>query len=337
MRLRSRWSAETACGLLQGTDYYLKLLVTVPFIHIWEANVPNSAFFFKAKNGVIRLQLVLAFLLILPATAIAEDRLTPLEGVPERPYPYAILGTQPGDDLDELLELFAERAEAEPYGDTEVFQVTSPNGRSFEFTFDVWRNIGGLTIREAIAQSNRNYAEGFRVELATDVLEGTALSIERSMRQPTGELPEALALRAQLEETYGPPSKSKVDTAAGTMTLTYAWSEEGFIADLDAQPERQITFLSSGRERTAAYRPCVNSPSGSAKTKYRFQHPRKGPAMPGCVAIFRISHRARPGQTSINFKLIDYELIRLNNTETDRQIVDALTGEKDVKPSDMDL
>lgn len=141
---------------------------------------------------------ILPFALLVTAAlpAVAEDRLMPLDTIPERAYPYKILDLQPGDDLESIMQVFGERTGAEPYGDTEVIRVQSPEGRTFEFTLDVWRNIGGLSRQEIMGQSNRNYEEAFSVKLATDVLRGTPLVISRSMRQPTSELPEALPLRA---------------------------------------------------------------------------------------------------------------------------------------------
>lgn len=59
--------------------------------------------------------------------------------------------------------------------------------------------------------------------------------------------------------------------------------------------------------------------------------------MPGCVAVFRVRHSGQPGQTSISFQITDYELARLNMAETDRQIVEAVTGEQEVNASDLDL
>ena len=263
-------------------------------------------------------------------------RLTPLDAIPERPYPYKILDIQPDDDLEAIMQVFAERTEAEPYGDTEVIRVQSPEGRRFEFTLDVWHNIGGLSRQEIMGQSSRNYEEAFRVELATEALRGTPLVISRSMRQPTSEVPEALALRAQIEDTYGPPSKVDMNNRGG-MTMIYAWGEDGFIPDLDAQPKREITYTDRGREHTASYQPCVNSPAYSSSVEYQFQHPRLREIMPGCVAVFRVRHSGQPGQTSISFQITDYELARLNMAETDRQIVQALTGEQEVNASDLDL
>jgi hypothetical protein len=272
---------------------------------------------------------------MIPASAVAENRLVPLDAVPERPYPYAILGTQPGDDLDEVMRVFTERTQAEPYGDTEVIRVTSPDGRAFEFTLDVWRNIGGPSRQGIIGQTNPDYPEAFRVELATGVLNGTPLVITRSMRQPTGELPDAAALRAQIEETYGPPSK--IETEGGSVSLIYAWSDAGFIADLDAQAEREITHTQNGQEITGRYRPCTGNQAYRGDVEYRFQHPRQREIRPGCVAVFRVTHSGRPGQTTISFDLTDYELARLNTAETDRQIVEALTGAQEAEASDLDL
>lgn len=99
---------------------------------------------------------VVAVVSTLALPALAESQLVPVESIPERPYPYAILDTRPGDDLETVTQLFTERTEAEPYGDTEVIRVTSPEGRAFEFTHDVWHNIGGLNRREIMGRSTRD-------------------------------------------------------------------------------------------------------------------------------------------------------------------------------------
>lgn len=269
--------------------------------------------------------------------ALAENQLAPLAPPPERPYPYEILGMQPGDDLDSVMAVFAERSDEEPATESEAIRVQSPNGRVFEFTNELLRIVGGSSVREAM--NNETSDETLKVELASDVLEQRPIVVRRTVRQSPGELPEALALRAQLEETYGPPSKVEMSAVAG-MTLIYAWSDEGFIPDLDAQTEREITFTArGGREETASYQPCTGTRRGAFRTatEYRFEHPRNLDIMPGCVAIFRVGHSGKPGQTAISFQITDYELARMNMREIDRQIIEALTSEQDVDASDMDL
>ena len=68
--------------------------------------------------------------------------------------------------------------------------------------------------------------------LSSDVMEQRPMAMHRSLFQPSDELPESLELRAQIEETYGAPSRIQI--SGRNMTLTYAWSTEGFIADIDA-------------------------------------------------------------------------------------------------------
>lgn len=63
-----------------------------------------------------------------------------------------------------------------------------------------------------------------RVTLATPASGGRVLSISRTLRQPTAELPAPAALRAQLEDLYGPPSKAETDPGPrGALRLTWAW------------------------------------------------------------------------------------------------------------------
>lgn len=69
--------------------------------------------------------------------------------------------------------------------------------------------------------------------LSTDAMEQRPLSLSRIIEQPSGELPQLLGLKAQIEERYGPPSKSEIDSYS--IILTYGWGDAGFIADLDAQ------------------------------------------------------------------------------------------------------
>lgn len=281
--------------------------------------------------------IIAAVISLIALPALAEEQLSPVKPPADRPYPYEILEMQPGDDLDEIMRIFRERKEEEPRGESEAIRVQSPDGRVFEFTHERRRKIGGLDLHGRMAEEN--YEESLTVKLATDVLNQTPMAIKRSMRLPSDELPEALALRAQIEEAYGPPSKVDMDNKSGSMSLIYAWGEGGFIPNLDAQPEHEITFIQSGgRERTGTYRPCVGNQAYSQDVEYRFQHPRQREIMPGCVAMFRISHSGKPGTTAITFSLTDYELARINTAETDRQIIEAITGEQEeVEASDMDL
>lgn len=275
-------------------------------------------------------------LAILPTFAVAQDVLTPIDPPAERPYPYEILGMQPGDSLDDVMAVFATRSDEEPTGETEILTVQSPDGRTFEFTYERYRQIGGRTLNERIARAN--FPEAISAILTSDVMEQRPVSISRSMRLPTGELPTAQALQAQIEETYGPPSH--IETRSGSVTLTYAWGTDGFIPDLDGQTPREITFMRNGFETTDSYVPCRRSNGGNAfatTTEYNFSYPRTTGLFPDCVAVFTVSHGTSPGTTSISFRLDDFDIARQHREALDSQIVEALTGEQTVAPSDMDL
>ena len=59
----------------------------------------------------------------------------------ERPYPYETLGLQPGDPLDDVLAVYAERSDAAPTSESEVLRVQSPDGSVFEFTYQLFTRI----------------------------------------------------------------------------------------------------------------------------------------------------------------------------------------------------
>lgn len=291
----------------------------------------------------IRTLTATACLALLPTLATAQDTaqqhvFTALPAPAERPYPYEILGMQPGDALDDVMAILTPRSETAPTNKTDVFAVQSPDGRTLEFTYELLREIGALSLNDNLA--NVNFPEHMRVFLASTVLEQRAVILDRSMRLPTEELPTAQALQAQMEAAYGTPTK--IETTRGNVTLTYAWSDEGFIPDLAAQTSHPITFTErDGREITSTYQPCVANTDKRMNdvTEYFFQYPR--PAItatgPTCVAIFTISHTTKPGTTAISFKLTDYDLARQNRDELDRQIIEALTGETTTAPSKMEL
>ena len=269
------------------------------------------------------------------APVFAENELTPLTAPEARPYPYEILGLQPGDPLDDILSVYAERSDAAPTSESEVLRVQSPNGNVFEFTYQKFTRIGDVGINGRLAGAAQDQVTAM---LASDVMEQRPMAILRSIRQPSDELPEPLELKAQIEETYGPPSRVEIN--GREMTLTYAWSTEGFISDLDAlgeliHEEAETQFGNTRTIRTA-YELCGNSRHYRNDVSYRFAYPRDEEIKTGCLATFTVTYRGEPGMTNIGFSLVDFELGRQHMTELDRQIVEALTGQE-VEASDMDL
>lgn len=267
--------------------------------------------------------------------AFAENELTPLPAPDARPYPYEILGLQPGDPLDNVLAVYAERSDAAPTSESEVLRVQSPDGNVFEFTYQQFSRIGDVGVNGRQAGADQDQVTAM---LSSDVMEQRPMAIHRSMRQPSDELPEPLELKAQIEGLYGPPSRVEID--GRTMTLTYAWSTEGFIHDLDALGEliHEETRTELGRERTirTTYELCGNSRHYRNDVSYRFAYPRDEEIKTGCLATFTVTYRGEPGSTLIGFSLVDYVLGRQHMAELDRQIVEALTG-REVEASDMDL
>ncbi len=281
---------------------------------------------------MIRFSFALGCCLSFASAAFAEDPLTATPAPTERPYPYEILGLQPGDPLDDVLAVYAERSDAAPTSESEVLRIQSPDGAVFEFTYQLYSRIGDVGINGRLARASQDQVTA---RLSSDVMEQRPMAIYRSIRQPSDELPEPLELKAQIEETYGPPSRAEIN--GRDMVLTYAWSTEGFIPDLDALgPIRREETTSSGGKLVTEYELCGSAQHYRDNVEYRFEYPREKLIRPGCVATFKVSYRGEPGMTSITFSLEDYELGRMHTEELDRQIVDALTG-GEVEASDMDL
>lgn len=269
---------------------------------------------------------------MIAAPAIAEDNLVAMAAPADRPYPYEILGLQPGDPLDDILAVYAEHSDAAPTSESEVLRVQSPDGKVFELTYQLFTRIGDVGVNGRLAGAAQDQVTAW---LASGVMEQRPMAIYRSIRQPSDELPEPLALRAQIEETYGPPSRVTID--GSEMILTYAWSTDGFIADLDALgPIIHEETTASGGKLTTEYELCGPARHYRNDVEYRFEYPREKLIKPGCLATFVVRYRGEPGMTSISFSLEDYELARQHTAELDRQIVEALTGET-VEASDMDL
>ncbi len=277
------------------------------------------------------LALCLALTSLAPPAA-AEDVLTPMPTPEARPYPYEILGLQPGDSLEDVLAVYAERSDTAPTSESEVLRVQSPDGAVFEFTYERFSRIGDVGINGRLAKADQDQVTAM---LSSGVMEQRPMAIHRSIRKPSDQLPEPLELKAQIEKTYGPPSR--VEITGREMTLTYAWGEDGFIADMDAlSPRVHEETFASGSVRRTEYTLCSNAQHYRNNVEYRFTYPRDEDIKTGCVATFTVRYRGEPGSTVIGFSLEDYELGRLHMAELDRQIVEALTGEE-VEASDMDL
>lgn len=267
---------------------------------------------------------LLATMLVLSATVGGAQELENTITPPERPYPYQILDLMPGVTADEAIAHYQGRMDIEMVPEVMSISVQAPNGRTFAFDFPQRYMTAGVGINTRMG--SQPYSE-IQLDLATEVMGGRVVGITRQMRAPAGELPDAAALQAQLEELYGPPSQ--ISTDAG-YSMIYAWGEDGFISDLDAQEERVIEWDAGTAMRTHHYRLCADH----ADKSYNFQQFRK-PIKPECVAVFRVSVSDRPPNRSVSFSLFDYDLLRQSHSETDDQIKEYLLGEAEA--SDFDL
>ena len=229
-------------------------------------------------------------------------------------------------------------------------RVAAPDGRAFEFTYDVALRsperdpYAGL--RRLHDPTDVEASEGFSLTLASDVLEGRVLAVRRSLRRLNAApdaLPSREALRAQLEGLYGPPSHVEEATderGAVSAAWTWAWGEDGFIPDLVGQPVRTLQHEPApGELREVEYQPCAEGHRDTLD--YEFEHPRPRPHSPGCVAVFRVTYSADIVSSSAGFGLHDHALGRIQRDAIDAQITDRLLGppadDAPTEPSDMKL
>lgn len=82
-------------------------------------------------------------------------------------------------------------------------RVQSSKGAVSEFIYQRLTRIGDLGISGRLAGAAQDQVTAW---LGSDVLERHPITIQRNIRQPSDQLPEPLALKALIEETYGAPS-----------------------------------------------------------------------------------------------------------------------------------
>ena len=122
------------------------------------------------------------------------------------------------------------------------------------------------------------------------------------------------------------------------MELTYAWGEDGFIADLDAQPVRTFEEKRGTNSSTLhEYRTCANGGPFEASVSYDFKYPREARdvIMPGCIATYQITYTGGVESSEIRFSLKDFDLAHRHRDAVDAQILKAL--ETPVAKSEMKL
>lgn len=263
---------------------------------------------------------------LMATSAAAQDRLVETITPEPRPYPYAILDIQPGALAADAVSMFGERMMLILVPEQVALRVENGEGRAFAMTFDQKLVTQGVGLNTRLGRGP--YAD-MQVMLATEAMGGRVLRIQRTFREPNENLPQPAAILAQLEGLYGPPSQR---TGSGAV---WAWGEDGFIPDLDAQPIQEIvTTDRNNTRRITQYQPCVGY---NENGEYRFRQHRTTPIAPGCVALFGFGYDGGAELSTVSFSLTDFDLIRQHVAEVDRQIIEALTSEGAVAPSDLDL
>lgn len=275
--------------------------------------------------GIKHLALPLFFV---PFQAIAEDVLEATVDPGDRPYPYAIFNVQPGDSPDDNQTIFEERMAIELVPQEVQIRVQSPNGQDFQTTFIDHMLTAGVDTNTRLRGDA--YGSVF-LQLATEAMDRRIIAITRSIRTESDNIPEPAALRAQIEERYGQPSRIEVN--GPTIRLTYAWGIDGFITDLDTVTEQTIEHdPGDGNTKTFRYRPCATA---GGEVGYRFNELRRQPKMPGCVALYVVTYKGGSPMSEVHFAIYDYDLDRRHTAAVDAQIKSALSD--NVEASDMDL
>ena len=265
-------------------------------------------------------------------SATAEN-LHAVGGTEARPYPYKLLGLRPGDPIDDLAALFAERSQAAPTQTERRLRIQSPQGKAFDLRYEATREIGDVGVQGRLANAPQDHITAF---LATEAFGKRPLALFRVLKEPTEKAPEPAALKAQLEELYGQPSKAEMQ--GQSMTVIYAWGADGFIADLDGQPVQTfVEDLGGNRTSERQFRTCAAGGPFNASVEYDFKSPRRAEdeIMAGCIATYEITYQGGPEISTIKFPLKDDDLARLHQAEVDRQIMEALSSS--TSKSDMDL
>lgn len=264
-------------------------------------------------------------LILTAGIAAAEDRLLETITPGSPPYPWKILNVSPGVTADNARSILESEFDGTLVPEDVTLRVQSSNGNAFDHSYTRRLLTQGIGIHQRMGSDPY---EDISLALGTEAIGNRVLSIRRTIRDLNSALPEAAALKSQLEEAYG--KASRADITAHNMTLTYAWGGNGFINDLDAEPVKTMEYTDGrGRTNTFSFQTCE---SGKMSTVYEFDQVRREPIAPGCVAIFTIQYKPGAETSEIIFTLSDFEMVRDHVESVDQQILDSLTRE--TPPSD---
>ena len=264
---------------------------------------------------------------LFPCTAFAQEVLPPTlkNYAPVEPI-YSILGVAPGQTSDEAAKAFLAQFDQPLVDELATLNVRSSNGR--EFRYEYAQRMLSPWVTPVLRMGQEPYEE-VTLSLATGVLEGRVLGVQRTIVAVGNDRPFAEAVFAQVKEAFGPPSYERLDSFESH--LLYLHSSDGFISNLNNLDTQIVAQSGQGNLRSSTgvaggqfdtETPCVTTIGQPAI--YQFKSPRIDDPLAGCDLVFHVQVQAAGGKTTVRFDLVDFALVRLNRDETDRQILEAL-------------
>lgn len=270
------------------------------------------------EQPTIKQTLLSAFIAAIPVTSFAESVLRPYEPQPApTKSSFSVLGVTPGDTLDAASGILSGHFGTDLAPDIVVLSVRSSEGRELQHTYA--QRMISPWITPFVRLSSEPY-EDVNVSLATGVLEGRVLGIDRTIVATGSDRPSAESAFRQVEETFGPPSLVHLD--AYKSELIYAYADGAFIADLKAADPAPSNASVGSSDYLSDSTPCKTAIGRSPIYQYRSS--RGDDWIGNCDLVFRVVVEGSSAKTTIRFSLNDYALTRVNRDETDRQINEAL-------------
>lgn len=253
-----------------------------------------------------------------PLSAFAEDTLTSVLPAPQiTSHPYMVLGVAPGNSKLEAAETLAEYFDRNLEDEVVTLNVQSSNGRTFRLEYA--QRLVSPWVTPFVRMGSDPYEE-VNVSLATGVLDGRVLGVERVIVATGTDRPSAGSVFKQIEDAFGTPSLQHFDTYESEMI--YAHAGGTLVHDLKAADPNPSAVGVGSSDYLSDGAPCKTAIGRSPI--YKFRSPREGDWIGTCDLVFRITVQNSVANTTIRFSLIDYALTRANRDETDRQINEAL-------------
>lgn len=255
---------------------------------------------------------------LFPVTAIGQDTLAPTsQPIDASIHSFTILDVAPGSDRGDAARALSSHFGQALLDETTTLNVRSSNGRSFQYEYA--QRLVSPWVTPFVRMGSEPYEE-VNVSLATGVLEGRVLGIDRTIVATGSDQPAAEAVFRQVEEAFGVPSLVHLD--AYKSELIYAYADGAFIADLKAADPAPSNASVESSDYLSDGTPCKTAIGRSPIYQYRSS--RGDDWIGNCDLVFRVVVEGSSAKTTIRFSLNDYALTRVNRDETDRQINEAL-------------